>query len=115
MLQLIQQNYQKVLAYQSQRGTNDGFDKKNGLLDVYESESSCALLKNEKIEDIIETIVARFKNAGKITKELADTLAVEQYEIYNKNRLEFDAGQESLADDKELKAIEEKTRKRQKK
>jgi len=32
MLQLIQQNYQKVLAYQSQRGTNDGFDKKNGLL-----------------------------------------------------------------------------------
>lgn len=54
-------------------------------------------------------------NAGKITKELADTLALEQYNIFNKNRLTIEAENEILADDKELKAILGKAEKRGKK
>jgi hypothetical protein len=51
-------------------------------------------------------------NAGRIAKELAEILAVEQYNTYNKNRLKVEAGQESLDDDKELKSIEENAKKR---
>lgn len=41
-------------------------------------------------------------NAGKISKEVADILALEQYEIFNHNRLKKEAEDESQIDDKEL-------------
>lgn len=41
-------------------------------------------------------------NAGKISKEVADTLALEQYEVFNQNRLKKEAEDESQIDDKEL-------------
>ena len=44
-------------------------------------------------------------NAGKVTKEIADTLALEQYEIFDKHRLTLEAAAESLADDAALKSI----------
>src|SRR3989338_10852111 len=47
-------------------------------------------------------------NAGKMTKEIADKLANEQYDIFNKHRLTAEAQAESLADDAELKTIEMK-------
>ena len=52
-------------------------------------------------------------NAGKMTKEIADKLANEQYDIFNKHRLTAEAQAESLADDAELKTIEMKIEKRQ--
>ena len=54
-------------------------------------------------------------NPGKVRKEVADTLALEQYEIFNRNRLDVEARQESIADDKELKDIQGKLEKRKKK
>ncbi|MBI5674477.1 MAG: virulence RhuM family protein [Nitrospirae bacterium] len=45
-------------------------------------------------------------NAGKVTKEIADRLAVEQYETFHSNRLSTEARNEALADDEELKKIE---------
>ena len=42
-------------------------------------------------------------NAGKVSKAVADQLALEQYEIFNHNRLAEEARQETLADDAELK------------
>lgn len=45
-------------------------------------------------------------NAGKITREIADKLALEQYETFNRNRLAIEAKEEALADDEELKKIE---------
>lgn len=53
-------------------------------------------------------------NAGKITRELAEKLALEQYDIYNKNRLMIEAENES-PEDVELKEIENTVKKRQKK
>lgn len=44
-------------------------------------------------------------NAGKISKEVADTLALEQYGIFNQNRLKKEAEVESQIDDKELDEI----------
>ncbi len=52
------------------------------------------------------------RNAGKISKEVADALALEQYEIFHHHRLTGEARQESLDDDNALKAIEEKITKR---
>jgi hypothetical protein len=43
------------------------------------------------------------KNPGKVSKEVADVLALEQYEIFNCNRLAVEAEQEAIADDKDLK------------
>jgi hypothetical protein len=58
-------------------------------------------------------------NAGKVTKEIADKLALDRYEIFNRNRLAIEAGEEALADDEELKriesAIERKKKQRHKK
>jgi len=54
-------------------------------------------------------------NPGKVSKEVADKLAIEQYEIFNKKRLEIEAKQEALADDRELKAIQHKIEKKRKK
>ena len=45
-------------------------------------------------------------NAGKVTKEIADNLALEHYEVFNRNRLAIEAKEEALADDEELKKIE---------
>jgi len=56
-------------------------------------------------------------NPGKVSKEVADKLALEHYEIFNQHRLNVDAKQEAIADDKELKQIQgriEKNKKRKK-
>lgn len=45
-------------------------------------------------------------NPGKVTKEVAEKLALNQYAIYHKHRLGVEAAAESLVDDAELKAIE---------
>ena len=42
-------------------------------------------------------------NAGKVSKALAEQLALEQYEIFHQHRLTVEAEQESLTDDAELK------------
>lgn len=44
-------------------------------------------------------------HAGKVTKAVADKLAIEQYEIFNRRRLAEEAETEALADDEELKRI----------
>ena len=57
-------------------------------------------------------------NAGKVAKEVADKLALEQYEAFNRNRLTIEAEKETLADDEELRKIEsaiENKRKRERK
>lgn len=46
-------------------------------------------------------------NAGRVTKEVADKLAMEQYEAFDSHRLRSEAEAEALADDEELKLIEE--------
>lgn len=45
-------------------------------------------------------------NAGKVTKEIADKLAIEHYEAFNRNRLAIEAKEEALADDEEFRKIE---------
>lgn len=47
-------------------------------------------------------------DAGKVTKEIADKLALEQYEIFSRHRLAKEAETEALADDAALKSIEQK-------
>ena len=47
-------------------------------------------------------------NAGKISKAVADQLALEQYQIFHQHRLAEEARQETLADDAELKSYLEK-------
>jgi len=54
-------------------------------------------------------------NAGKVAKEVADNLALEQYERFNAKRLKKEAKVEMLADDAEFKKIEEKIKKSKKK
>jgi hypothetical protein len=51
-------------------------------------------------------------NPGKVSKEVADRLALENYEIYNQHRLDVDAKQESITDDNELKFIQSKIEKK---
>ncbi|MEN8264708.1 MAG: virulence RhuM family protein [Nitrospirota bacterium] len=46
------------------------------------------------------------QNAGKVSREIAEKLAVEHYETFNHYRLNQEAEQEALADDEELKQIE---------
>lgn len=50
-------------------------------------------------------------NPGKVRKEVADKLALEQYEVYRQHRLAREARQEALQDDKELKQIQNKIQK----
>lgn len=50
-------------------------------------------------------------NPGKVRKEVADKLALEQYEIYHQYRLAKETRQEALQDDKELKQIQNKIQK----
>ncbi len=52
------------------------------------------------------------EHAGTVTKEVADALALEHYEVFNKNRLKSEAEAETLADYEALKTIEEKVAKR---
>src|SRR3989339_197252 len=52
------------------------------------------------------------EHAGTVTKEVADALALEHYEIFNKHRLKSDSEAETLADDEALKMIEQKASKR---
>lgn len=54
-------------------------------------------------------------NPGKVSKEVADKLALDQYEIFNQHRLGVDAKQEALEDDKELKRIQDQLEKKKKK
>jgi hypothetical protein len=49
-------------------------------------------------------------NAGKVSKAVADQLAVEQYEKFNRQRVSVDAEQEALLDDAELQSFLEKMR-----
>ena len=51
------------------------------------------------------------EHAGAVTKEVADALALEHYEVYNKQRLKSEAEAEMLADDEALKMIEQKASK----
>jgi hypothetical protein len=53
-------------------------------------------------------------NAGKITKEVADSLALEQYEIFNRNRMKREAEEESQIDDKELDMLAKRIEGREK-
>ena len=48
-------------------------------------------------------------NPGKVSKAVADQLALDQYEIFNQHRLSEDASRDSLADDAELSRYLEKT------
>ncbi len=54
-------------------------------------------------------------NSGKVSKEVADTLALEQYDIFHQNRLALEAKQEAIADDQELRAIQSKLEKKKRK
>jgi hypothetical protein len=53
-------------------------------------------------------------NAGKVSKAVADQLALEQYEIYNTHRLSEEAKQEALQDDRELVQLESQLQDREK-
>jgi len=50
-------------------------------------------------------------HAGTVTKEVADALALEQYEAFNARRLKKEAEAEALADDEALKMLEQKAAK----
>ncbi len=47
-------------------------------------------------------------NAGSVSKEVADRLALQEYDTFNEKRLVNEAEEEALADDAELKALEKK-------
>ncbi len=55
------------------------------------------------------------KNPGKVSKEVADNLALEHYEVFNTYRLKSEAKQEAIVDDKELKKIQSKIEKKKRK
>lgn len=54
-------------------------------------------------------------NPGKVSKEVAEKLAFERYEIFNQQRLSLDAKQEAMADDKQLQQIQGKIEKMKRK
>jgi len=47
-------------------------------------------------------------NTGRVSKEVADSLAIEQYETFNRGRLEQEATEEAERDDSELKDIQKR-------
>lgn len=51
-------------------------------------------------------------NPRKVSKEVADTLALEQYEIYNQHRLAIEAEQEAIEDNLELERIQKNIEKK---
>jgi len=54
-------------------------------------------------------------NAGKVSKEVADQLALSEYEKFNQKRLELEAEKETITDSEELKSLESKIKKVEKK
>lgn len=54
-------------------------------------------------------------NPGKVSKEVADNLALEHYETFNQHRLAIEVKQEALADDRELKQIQSRIEKKKRK
>ena len=54
-------------------------------------------------------------HSGKVSKEIADTLALEHYEVFNRHRLTAEAKQEALADDRELRILAKRIEKKNKK
>ena len=54
-------------------------------------------------------------NPGKISKEVAEKLALKEYVIYHQHRLKTETEQDILQDDKELKYIQIKIEKKLKK
>jgi len=52
-------------------------------------------------------------NSGRVSKDVADALALGQYEQFNTARLEQEAKEESLTDDEELKKLQDKMEKQQ--
>ncbi len=54
-------------------------------------------------------------NLGKVSKEVADNLALGHYEVFNQHRLDIEAKQEAIADDKELRLIQSKIEKKKRK
>ena len=50
-------------------------------------------------------------NAGKVSKEIADKMALDQYAVFHKKRLKKEAEMENIADDEELKKIEKRIKK----
>ncbi len=55
------------------------------------------------------------ENAGKISKEVADTLAMRQYEAFNHHRLTIETESETLSDDETLKELEKVMKKKRRK
>ncbi len=53
-------------------------------------------------------------NPGKVSKGVADKLALDRYEIFHQHRLAVEAKQEALEDDRELKRIQNKIEKKKK-
>ncbi len=53
-------------------------------------------------------------DSGKISKHVADALAMEQYEQFHSHRLQREAEEENLADDHELRAMENRLKNRRK-
>jgi len=54
-------------------------------------------------------------HSGKVSKEIADALALEHYEVFNGHRLTAEAKQEALTDDKELRLLAKRIEKKSKK
>jgi len=54
-------------------------------------------------------------NSGKVSKKVADELAIKRYEIYHQRRLTAEAQQEAIEDDNELKRIQKKIEKKRRK
>ena len=54
------------------------------------------------------------KNAGAVEKEVADKLALEQYKIFNRHRLQKEAQEEALTDDEVLKIMKKSLETRKK-
>ncbi len=51
-------------------------------------------------------------NSGKVSKKVADELAIKRYGIYHKRRLTTEAQQEAIEDDNELKLVQKKLEKK---
>ncbi len=54
-------------------------------------------------------------HSGKVSKEIADTLALEHYEVFDRHRLTAEAKQEVLTDDRELRLLAKRIDKKSKK
>ncbi|MBI4668044.1 MAG: virulence RhuM family protein, partial [Elusimicrobia bacterium] len=53
-------------------------------------------------------------NSGRVSREVADQLALDQYELFNQHRLAMESKQEALEDDRELKRIQNEIEKKKK-